>query len=114
MGTIYQLTIFLALALLAIVAAVFVLAVSLLGRAVKMAAEEQEKAAREQKDATEKEIFVAGAILPPDLPASEFRWNYETAYSTNPALPPDNVWDLFGYLSTDATPIVIITFDVVA
>ncbi len=56
MGVIYQLTFFLALALLAIVATLFVLAVSLLGRAIKMASEEQEKAAKQQKDDTEKEI----------------------------------------------------------
>lgn len=56
MGSIYQLTFFLAVALLAIVITVFVLAVSLLGRAIKMAAEEQEKTAKEQKDATENEI----------------------------------------------------------
>lgn len=56
MESIYQLTFFLALALLAIVITVFVLAVSLLGRAVKMSSKEQEKAAKEQKDTTEKEI----------------------------------------------------------
>jgi ABC-type multidrug transport system fused ATPase/permease subunit len=56
MGTIYQLTFFLALALLAIVITVFVLAVSLLGRAVRIAAEEQEESEKEQKYATEKEI----------------------------------------------------------
>lgn len=56
MDSIYQLTFFLAVALLAIVITVFVLAVSLLGRAVKLSVEEQEKAEKDRKKDTENEI----------------------------------------------------------
>ncbi len=45
----YQLTFYLALALLAIVITVFVLAVSLLGRAVRISSEEQQKAEQERQ-----------------------------------------------------------------
>jgi len=56
MGVIYQLTFFLALGLLAIVVTVFVFAISLLGRAIEVAAKEQEKTTKDQKDAIEIEI----------------------------------------------------------
>lgn len=56
MGSIYQLIFFLAIALLAIVITVFVLAVSLLGRAVKLSAQEQTEAEEKRKKDTEKEI----------------------------------------------------------
>lgn len=56
MGVLYQLTFFLALAVLAILITIFVFAVSLLGRALEVASKEQEKTTREQKDAAEKEI----------------------------------------------------------
>lgn len=49
MGVIYQLTFFLALALLAIVITVFVLAVSLLGRAIQAAAESEKRKTTERK-----------------------------------------------------------------
>jgi hypothetical protein len=50
MGTIYQLTFFLALGLLAIVIAVFVFAVSLLGRAMETAARDEQAKLAERKD----------------------------------------------------------------
>lgn len=56
MGSIYQLTFFLAVALLAIVATLFVLAVSLLGRAVRLSTEEQKKAEETRKGENEDEI----------------------------------------------------------
>lgn len=56
MDSIYQLTFFLSLALLAIVITVFVLAVSLLGRAVKLSTEEQIEAEEKRKKDTENEI----------------------------------------------------------
>lgn len=56
MGSIYQLIFFLAIALLAIVITVFVLAVSLLGRAVKLSAQEQTEAEEKRKKDTENEI----------------------------------------------------------
>ena len=56
MESIYQLTFFLALGLLAIVVTVFVFAISLLGRAIEVAAKEQEKTTKDQKDAIEIEI----------------------------------------------------------
>jgi len=56
MSVIYQLTFFLAIALLAIVITVFVLAVSLLGRAVRLSTEEQTKAEEKRKEDTENEI----------------------------------------------------------
>jgi ABC-type multidrug transport system fused ATPase/permease subunit len=48
MTVLYEMTIFLAIALIAIVATVFVLAVSLLGRAIEKASEEQEEEVRKQ------------------------------------------------------------------
>ncbi|MBA7584448.1 hypothetical protein ES708_26403 [subsurface metagenome] len=56
MDSIYQLTFFLSLALLAIVITVFVLAVSLLGRAVKLSTEEQIRAEEMLKKDTQNEI----------------------------------------------------------
>lgn len=56
MGIVYQLTFFLALGLLATVVTIFVFAVSLLGRAIEVAAKEQEKTTKDQKDAIEIEI----------------------------------------------------------
>lgn len=56
MGAIYQSMFFLAIALLAISITVFVLAVSLLGRAVKLSVEEQERAERDLKEHNEREI----------------------------------------------------------
>jgi hypothetical protein len=56
MDSIYQLIFFLAIALLAIVITVFVLAVSLLGRAVKLSTEEQIQAEERRKKDTEDEI----------------------------------------------------------
>lgn len=56
MGGIYQLIFFLAVALLAIVITVFVLAVSLLGRAVRLSAQEQIEAEEKRKKDTENEI----------------------------------------------------------
>jgi biopolymer transport protein ExbD len=54
--SVYQLTFFLSLALLAIVITIFVLAVSLLGRAVKLSTEEQTKAEERRKKDTESKI----------------------------------------------------------
>ncbi len=56
MGVVYQLTFFLALAILATLITIFVFAVSLLGRALEAATKEQEKTTKEQKDAAEEEI----------------------------------------------------------
>ncbi len=56
MDVIYQLTFFLALAVLAILVTIFVFAVSLLGRALERASKEKEKTLEAQKEATEKEI----------------------------------------------------------
>ncbi len=56
MSAVYQLVFFLSIGLFAVVITVFVLAVSLLGRAVNMAIEGQEKANKEQKEADEKEL----------------------------------------------------------
>lgn len=55
-GIVYQLTFFVALGLLATVVTIFVFAVSLLGRAIEVAAKEQEKTTKDQKDAIEIEI----------------------------------------------------------
>lgn len=56
MGVIYQLTFFVALAILATLITIFVFAVSLLGRALEAASKEQEKTTKDQKGAAEKEI----------------------------------------------------------
>lgn len=56
MGAIYQSMFFLAIALLAISITVFVLAVSLLGRAIRLSVEEQERAEKDRKKDTESEI----------------------------------------------------------
>lgn len=56
MGAIYQLIFFLAIALLAIAITVFVLAVSLLGRAVRMSVEEQEKVEKDRKEDNDKRL----------------------------------------------------------
>ena len=56
MESIYQLIFFLSIALLAIVVTVFVLAVSLLGRAVRLSVEEQTQAEEKRKQDTENEI----------------------------------------------------------
>lgn len=56
MGVIYQLTFFTALALLAIVITIFVLAVSLLGRAIEAAARMEREKIQQRKDDTTKEI----------------------------------------------------------
>jgi len=55
-SSIYQATFFLSVALLAIAITVFVLAVSLLGRAVTIAAREEEKVEKERKEGNEGEI----------------------------------------------------------
>jgi len=57
MAAIYEATFFLALALLAIVITVFVLAVSLLGRAIKISLEEKRKAESEQTEAIERDML---------------------------------------------------------
>ena len=56
MESVYQLIFFLAIALLAIATTVFVLAVSLLGRAVRLSVEEQTEAEERRKKDTENEI----------------------------------------------------------
>ncbi len=56
MDSVYQLTFFLSLVLLAIVITVFVLAVSLLGRAVKLSVQEQIRAEERRKQDTQNEI----------------------------------------------------------
>ena len=56
MDIVYQLTFFLALGLLAIVVAIFVFAVSQIGRATESASREQEEVLSRQKEAKEKQI----------------------------------------------------------
>jgi hypothetical protein len=55
MNTIFETLFFLAVGLIAITITVFVLAVSLLGRAIKISLEEQEKAENERKESNNKE-----------------------------------------------------------
>ncbi len=54
----YQLTFYLSLALLAIVITIFVLAVSLLGRAVRISSEEQQKAERERQERNQAQLGI--------------------------------------------------------
>ena len=54
----YQLTFYLSLALLAIVITVFVLALSLLGRAVRISSEEQQKAEQERQERNQAQLGI--------------------------------------------------------
>ncbi len=57
--------------------------------------------------ASDKEIIVAGVVLPPGLSVVDFRGDYEAVYASNPALPPGDIKRLYGYLTDSGTPLLL-------
>ncbi len=53
------------------------------------------------------QVVVAGVVLPKGLTRDEFLAGYDNAYASNPDLPPEDIWHMFGFMQAGSVPLLV-------